>query len=135
MIFPSNQTDWEEFLNWHRCPHLICQTVTGTGMIIFRIPLVLSASSKLPSFDKSHFLDPLPSDEQEGTWGRKPTTAAPLWCTTDCLEPLTSSTWACVCCSRLLLDTLVAGGGPAAPAAPVGPWVEAGTDLDQNQRM
>lgn len=40
----------------------------------------------------------------------------------------TSSTRACVCCSRLLLDTLVPGGSPAAPAL-VGPWVGAGADM------
>lgn len=41
----------------------------------------------------------------------------------------TSSTRACVCCSRLLLATLVAGDGPTAPAL-VGPWVGgAGADL------
>lgn len=45
----------------------------------------------------------------------------------------TSSTWACVCCSRLLLDTLVAGGGPAAPVL-VGPWVGAGADMAPDRR-
>lgn len=90
------------------------------GLFISEMSLELSVS-----LDRSHLLDPLPLGEQE---------LLKAGSQADGLGPLTSSTWACVCCSRLLLDTLVAGGGPAAPAALLGPWAEAGTDLEQNQR-